>query len=147
MGKRSQVINPVCRVMTRDIDGVATFAVYGPNRRLVWLAVHTVTPTVVRLWPRVVRFLRDTLDELVDPSNPTVLWRLPSTTAYPEYVVIGMPDGGAWLHIFAASPNAIRLTPDRVAFLREALAELPTLAADRVDRRQPALASVGRATS
>jgi hypothetical protein len=36
--------------------------------------------------------------------------------------------------VFAASPNAIQLTPDRVAFLREALAELPAMAPEHVDR-------------
>jgi hypothetical protein len=147
MGKRSQVTNPVCRVMTKDIDGLATFAVYGPNRNLVWLAVHTITPTVVRLWPLVVRFLRDTLDELADPSNPTLLWRLPTDTLHPEYLVIRTPDGDPWLHIFAASPNAIRLTPDRIAFLQDALAELPTMAAEHVDRRRAAPPGLRRVTS
>jgi len=33
-----------------------------------------------------------------------------------------------------ASPNAIQLTPDQVAFLREALAELPAMAPEHVDR-------------
>jgi ABC-type multidrug transport system ATPase subunit len=28
--------------MTKDVDGVATFAVYGPNQRLVWLSVHSL---------------------------------------------------------------------------------------------------------
>jgi hypothetical protein len=134
MGKRSQVSNPICRVMTKDVDGVATFAVYGPNRKLVWLSVHSVTPTVVRLWPEVVRFLRDTLDELADPSNASMMWRLPRSDIHPEYVVIKVPDGSPWLYVFAASPNAIRLTPDRVTFLREALADLPAMAPEHVDR-------------
>jgi hypothetical protein len=95
----------ICRVMTRDTDGQSTFAVYGPNRDLVWLCVHAVTPTLVRLWPLVVRFLRDTLDDLVDPSNPTLLWRLPAATVHPEYVVIRVPAGDPWLYIFAASPT------------------------------------------
>jgi hypothetical protein len=115
MGKRSQVTDPVCQVMTRDVDGVATFVVYGPNRDLMWLFVHTVTPTIVRLWPLVVRFLRDILDALTDPSNPTLLWRLPSATAHPEYVAIKVPGGDPWLYIFAVSPNAIRpTTPDNI---------------------------------
>ena len=141
MGKRSQVTDPICHVMTRDVDGLATFAIYGPNRKLVWLAVHAVTPTVVRLWPLVVRFLRDTLDELADPSNTTVMWRLPSATIHPEYVVIRVPDGDPWLHIFAASPNAIRLTHKRIAFLQEALATLPTMAAECVDPRRNGMTS------
>jgi hypothetical protein len=135
MGKRSQVANPICRVMTKDVDGVATFAVYGPNRRLVWLSVHSVTPTVVRLWPEVVRFLRDTLDELADPSNASMMWRLPWADTHPEYVVFKVPDGSPWLHVFAASPNAIRLTADRVTFLRDALADLPAMAPEHVNRR------------
>jgi len=147
MGRRLQVIDPVCRVMTKDIDGTATFAVYGPNRKLVWLAVHTITPTVVRLWPLVVRFLRDTLDELVDSSNSTLLWRLPASSVHPEYLVVRTPEGDPWLHIFAAAPNAIRLTADRIAFLRDALAELPTMAADRVDRHRSPRPGLRRATS
>lgn len=146
-GKRSPATNPVCWVMTKNTDGVATFAVYGPNRKLVWLAVHTTTRTVVRLWPLVVRFLRDTLDELVDPSNTMLLWRLPLSSVHPEYVVIRTPDGYPWLHIFAAAPNAIRLTPDRIAFLQNTLTELPTMAAHRVDRRRSALTSLRRATT
>jgi len=144
MGKRSQVANPICRVMTKDIDGVATFAVYGPNRRLVWLSVHSVTPTVVRLWPEVVRFLRDTLDDLADPSNVSMLWRLPWADIHPEYVVIRVPDGSPWLHVFAASPNAIQLTPDRMTFLREALADLPAMAAEHVDRHGRRTVASGR---
>jgi hypothetical protein len=50
-------------------------------------------------------------------------------------VVIKAPDGDPWLYVFAASPNAIRLTSDRVAFRREALAELPAMAVEHVDRR------------
>lgn len=136
MGKRSQITDPICHVMTRDIDGLATFAVYGPNRKLVWLSVHALTPTVVRLWPLVVRFLLDTLDELTDRSNTTVTWRLPKTSINPEYVVIRVPVGDPWLYIFAASPNAIRLNPKRIAFLQEALANLPAMAAECVDHHR-----------
>jgi hypothetical protein len=136
----------ICRVMTRDTDGQSTFAVYGPNRDLVWLSVHAVTPTVVRLWPLVVRFLRDTLDDLADPSNPTLLWRLPAAV-HPEYLVIRVPAGDPWLYIFAASPNAISLTPDRITFLQDALSELPTMAAERVDRRRRPLTSTPTITS
>jgi hypothetical protein len=139
MTAKRQPGRPICKVMTRGADGTATFAVYGPNQDMVWLAVHAVTPTVVRLWPLVVRFLRDTLDELTDPSNTTVMWRLPPATVHPEYVIIRVPDGDPWLYLFAASPNAIRLTKDRLAFLQEALAELPTMAAERVDRRHKAM--------
>lgn len=131
MGKRSQVKDPICRVMTKDIDGVATFAIYGPNRRMVWLSVHATTPTVVRLWPNVVRFLRDALDELADPSSETLIWRLPWSTMNPEYVLLKAPGGHPWLHVFAASPNALRLTPDRIAFLRDALADLPAISSER----------------
>lgn len=131
MGKRSQVTDPICRVMTRDADGVATFAIYGPNRRMVWLSVHSTTPTVVRLWPYVVRFLRDALDELADPSSATLMWRLPWSTQNPEYVLLRVPDGHPWMHVFAASPNALRLTPDRIAFLRDALSDLPATSSER----------------
>ena len=134
MGRRTQPTGPICRVLPKDIDGLATFAIYGPNRELVWLSVHALTPTVVRLWPLVVRFLRDTLDDLADPSNTTLMWRMPHANIHPEYVVIRVPDGDPWLYLFAASPNAILLTQDRQAFLHKALAELPTMAAERIDR-------------
>lgn len=125
MGKRES--GPICRVMTRWDDGVATFSVFGVDRTLIWWAVHALTPTVVRLWPHVVRFLRDALDELSDPANQTTAWRLPHAKGQynPEIVVFRAPDGDPWLYVFAASPNAVRLTPARVAFLREALADLP----------------------
>lgn len=139
MSTRSPAQRPICQVMTRGTDGTATFAVYGPNRNMVWLSVHAVTPTVVRLWPLVVRFLRDTLDELTDPFSTTIMWQLPAATAHPEYIVIRVPDDDPWLYLFAASPNAIRLTEDRQAFLRDALANLPAMAADRVDRRHTAM--------
>jgi hypothetical protein len=139
MARTRRAGRPICKVMTRGADGAATFAVYGPNRDMVWLAVHATTPTVVRLWPLVVRFLRDTLDELADPTNTTIMWRLPAATVHPEYVVMRAPDGDPWWYLFAASPNAIRLTRDRLAFLREALAELPTMAAECVDRRHVAM--------
>jgi hypothetical protein len=131
----SRQLGTVCRVMTRGVDGVATFAVYGPSRDMVWLSVHALTPTVVRLWPLVVRFLRDALADLADPTNATIVWQLPRTDEYPEYVLLRVPGGDPWLYIYAASPNAIRLTEDRRAFLREALADLPTMAAEHVAGR------------
>ena len=136
MGGQSRVGAPMCQVMTRGIDGVATFAVYGPDPSMVWLSVHATTPSVIRLWPLVVRFLLDTLDDLADPANTTLQWRLPSSSLHPELVIIRVPDGDPWLYVFAASPSAIDLTDDRKAFLRKALAELPAMAADRVDRRR-----------
>jgi hypothetical protein len=54
---------------------------------------------------------------------------------HPEYLVIRVPAGDPWLYVFAAAPNAISLTPDRIKFLQDTLAELPTMAAERVDRR------------
>jgi hypothetical protein len=143
VGKRSRVIDPICRVMIKNDDGVATFAVYGPNRRLVWWSVHAPTPTVVRLWPRVVRYLRDVLDELTDPSNRSLVWQLPRSSSHPEYLTIRMPAGDPWLYIFATSPNAVQLTPARIAFLREALADLPTMSPTHVDtRRRSGVAAV-----
>lgn len=133
MGTSSRATDPICRIMTKGVDGVATFAVYGPNRHMVWLAVHALTPTVVRLWPQVVRFLRDALDELADPATEPIWWRLPATNAYPEYVVITTPCGDPWLHVFAASPNAIRLTKTRMTFLRQALADLPAISPAHAD--------------
>ena len=147
MGKRPQLTGPICHVMTRDVDGVATFVIYGPNTKLVWLSIHTPTPTVVRLWPLVVRFLRDTLEDLADPTNSTLLWQLPAASAHPEYVVIRMPDDAPWLYLFGPSPNAFRLTPSRITFLQNALTELPAMAAERVERRRSALAGAGTGTS
>ena len=141
MGKRPQLTGPICHVMTRDVDGVATFVVYGPNTKLVWLSIHTPTPTVIRLWPLVVRFLRDTLEDLADPTNSTLLWQLPAASVHPEYVVIRVPDSEPWLYLCGPSPNALRLTNRRITFLRDALAQLPTMAAERIERRQTGLAT------
>jgi hypothetical protein len=125
MGKRES--GPICRVMTRWDDGVATLSVFGPNRTMIWWAVHATAPTIVRLWPHVVRFMRDALDELSDSTNQTTAWRLPYKVAEynPEIAVFRVKDGHPWLYVFAASPSAVRLTPARVSFLREALADLP----------------------
>jgi len=44
---------------------------------------------------------RDTLDELVDPSNTSMMWRRPWANVHPEYVVIKVPGGSPWLYVFA----------------------------------------------
>jgi hypothetical protein len=128
LGTQSRISRPICRVMTRGTDGAATFAVYGPNRNMVWLSMHATTPTIIRLWPLVVRFLLDTLNDLADPTNITMQWCLPSSTQHPELVIIRVPDSDPWWYLFAASPNAIQLTRERLTFLRKALAELPAMA-------------------
>lgn len=91
MGQPSRMSSPVCHVMPRSVDGVAALAVYGPYSTMVWLSVHAVTPTVIRLWPLVVRFLLDTFADLADPSNTTMQWRLPWNNLHPELVVIQVP--------------------------------------------------------
>jgi len=90
----------------------------------VWLAVHTPAPTVVRLWPQVVRFLVDSLEASTKPG-PAMVWRLPREIDHPEYVVLRVPAGDPWLYVFGPAPNALRVTPRRIGFLREALGDLP----------------------
>jgi hypothetical protein len=51
--------------------------------------------------------------------------------------------GTCWMSIFATSPKAVQLTPERIAFLREALADLPTMSPANADtRRRPSVAAV-----
>jgi hypothetical protein len=96
-----------------------------PHDLAVWLYVHATTPTVLRLHPPVVRFLRDVLAELPEVSG-TSRWMLPRNTSltHPQCVT-GWHDGQLWLYVFAATPSTIPLVPRIVAFLRAALADLP----------------------
>jgi hypothetical protein len=114
--------------MVRHLDSLPTCVVAGPNRRMTWLYVHATTPTVLRLHPPVVRFLRDVLDELPKVSGKS--WLLPRDTSltYPQCVT-GWRDTQMCLYVFAATPSTIPLAPRIVAFLREALADLPATAA------------------
>ena len=90
-------------------------------------------PLVLRLHPPVVRFLRDVLAELAEPpAGPavehTAFYRLlPRATelSHPDCVVAGRCPQDAWLHVFAATPGAVRLVPAVVEFLTDALADLP----------------------
>jgi len=114
--------------MVRHLDGLPTCVVAGPNRRMTWLYVHGTTPTVLRLHPPVVRFLRDALAEL--PEVPDESWVLPrdARMTYPQCVA-GWRDAQLWLYVFAATPSTIPLAPRIVAFLCAALADLPATAA------------------
>lgn len=56
---------------------------------------------MVRLWPQVVRFLRNALDELIDHPERSMWWRLPRDNSYPGYTLVKTPDGDAWLYVFA----------------------------------------------
>jgi len=129
MVKRSVVSGPVYRAMVRDWDSLPTCVVAGPNRHMTWLYVHTPTPTVLRLHPPVVRFLGDVLAELPEVSSHS-RWMLPRNTGltHPQCVT-GWHEGQLWLYVFAATPSAIPLVPRIVAFLREALDDLPASAA------------------
>jgi hypothetical protein len=96
------------------------------------LYVHGSTPTVLRLHPPVVRFLRDVLAALPDiPDRDRSMssWLLPRDTglSYPQ-LVTGWRDPHAWLYVFVATPSTVPLAPRIVAFLREALADLPATA-------------------
>jgi hypothetical protein len=129
MARQSAVSKPVYRAMIRHLDGLPTCVVAGPNRRVTWLYVHATTPTVLRLHPPVVRFLRDVLAELSEGSSESRSWMLPRDTSlsHPQCVTYWR-DTQAWLYVFAATPSAIPLAPRIVAFLREALADLPATA-------------------
>lgn len=120
----------VYRAMTRHLDSLPTCVVAGPNHRLTWLYVHATTPTVLRLHPPVVRFLRDVLAELPEVPGESRSWLLPrnSKLSHPQCVTY-WSDAHTWLYVFTATPSAIPLAPRIVAFLREALADLPATAA------------------
>lgn len=94
---------------------------------MTWLYVHAATPTALRLHPPVVRFLRDVLAALPSRTEPHTSWSLPrdGRLTYPQCVVTGRRDDESWLYVLAATPSAIPLTPSIVAFLREALEDLP----------------------
>jgi hypothetical protein len=125
--------NLMYRLLSKDLRyRQPTMVVAGPHRRNTWLYVHATTPTVLRLHPPVVAFLRDALDELtatgVGPGPKKVLmWSLPADThaSYPDCVVLRDGAGAAWLHVHAASPSTVRLHPVVIEFLRDALADLP----------------------
>jgi hypothetical protein len=126
---------PVYRVMLRSHSN-PTVVIAGPNRRTAWLYVHTPTPIVLRLHPPVVQFLLDTLRELAEVSDyttsePPVLHRSlrrDARMSYPECLIAGRDRDDAWLHIYAATPGAVRLTAPVIEFLLEALAILPAYA-------------------
>src|SRR5215470_14175634 len=105
MGKRSMVSSPVYRALVRDWDALPTCVVAGPNRRMTWLYVHAATPTVLRLHPPVVRFLRDMLAKFPESSQRSTSWVLPNDTklSYPQCVT-GWASGQSWLYVFAATP-------------------------------------------
>jgi hypothetical protein len=129
---------PVYRASLKDGDGFPTVVVAGPtrDRGRVWLYVHDLTPTVLRLRPPVVRFLRDALadvaDWLVQPEigRGVLVWTLPRETPDPECVLVAS-GWRVWLHVFAASPSVVRLNTRMVAFLLEALADLLVWGANR----------------
>jgi len=121
----------VYRASLKDDWGFPTVVVAGPTRKRgrMWLYVHDVTPTVLRLHPPVVRFLLDSLTELGDwferPRNkrPAVVWTLPRSDDHPECVLVASGQR-ARLHVFAASPSMVRINERIVAFLLDALADL-----------------------
>lgn len=124
---------PVYRVLLKSRwrgENVPTCVVAGPNRHRAWLYVHAATPTVLRLHPEVVRFLRAALAELATgPADAsTACWRLRRRTdvSYPECTVI-QHDAEAWLHVHAATPSGTTTPTCR---------RLPVERADRTARRR-----------
>jgi len=131
---------PVYRVSLKDTEGFPTFVVAGPDRNRVWLYVHDLTPTVLRLHPPVVRFLLDAMTELAGwfeqpvVERAPLMWTLPRMNEFPECVLIASQQR-AWIHVFAARPSVMRLNPGIVTFLLdEGLANLPTWRRDQAHR-------------
>ena len=137
---------PVYRVSLKDYLGFPTFVVAGPDRHRVWLYVHDLTPTVLRLHPPVVRFLQAALTELAEwferpvSERAPLVWTLPRDNDYPECVLIAS-GRRAWIHVFAARPSVIRLNPGIVTFLLDkGLTDLPTWQRDPAHRWSNAFA-------
>lgn len=92
------VLTTVCRVSLKDSERFPTFVVAGPTRHLVWLYAHDLTPTVLRLHPPVVRFLRTALTELVawfeQPvyEQAPLVWTLLATTTRTADLPTGQRD-------------------------------------------------------
>lgn len=134
MGRRSA--GPLYRMLRKDsVTQQYTCVVAGPSRREAWLYVHAPAPTVLRLRPPVVEFLRGVLAELdtaPGSGSDSRHWALPKgpDCRYPACVVVGQDRADVWLHVFAATPTAVKLVPRVATFLRDALADLP--AADEV---------------
>jgi len=95
----------VYRVSLKDTEGFPTFVVAGPDRNKVWLYVHDLTPTVLRLHPPVVRFLQAALTELAAwfeqpvAERAPLVWTLPRMNEYPECVLVAS-HRRAWMHVF-----------------------------------------------
>lgn len=125
---------PAYRAMLRSSwrgENLPTCVVAGPDRHRTWLYVHAPSPTILRLHPRVVRFLLDALGDLsASTTGDTACLRLPKNTSvsYPECIIIRHHNEQAWLYVLAATPSAVRLAPPVVKFLMDILAELPALA-------------------
>ncbi|MGH8572655.1 MAG: hypothetical protein ACREX8_08775 [Gammaproteobacteria bacterium] len=121
------------RLLVNDRNGLPTTVIAGPDRRRAWLYVHARTPTVLRLHPPVVRFLRDALTDLnnwLEPSTTergTLTWIL-SRRDYYNYpdCILTARDGQAWLNVLAATPSTVQLHRPLMNFLRATLAQLPT---------------------
>lgn len=131
---------PVYRVSLKDYRGFPTFVVAGPDRHRVWLYVHDLTPTVLRLHPPVVRFLLAALTELAGwfeqpvAQRAPVVWTLPREDDFPECVLVASHQR-AWMHVFAARPSVVRFNPGIVTFLLdEGLLGLPTWRRDPAHR-------------
>jgi len=123
---------PVYCVSLKDWEGFPTVVVAGPDRERVWLYGHgPCVPTVLRLHRPVVRFLVDALADVADwfdqprKCRGGLLWTLPrGGVDYPECVLVAS-DARAWLQVYAMAPSVLRLNERIVAFLRQAVADLP----------------------
>lgn len=123
---------PIYRARWKDIDGFPTVVVAGPDRERIWLYGHGPSvPTMLRLHRPVVRFLLDALTELTDwlgrphTARGSLMWTLPRRDSeHPECILIAS-DARTWLHVYAMTPSVLRMNPPIVAFLRQAMADLP----------------------
>lgn len=135
MGTPSRV-EPVYHCIYNETGLHPTCVIAGRNRHRAWLYVHAATPMILRLHPPVVRFLRDIAAELTGGPDARVVdfgvmhrWlRKDTQQSYPECLVTGR-SRNVWLNVFAATPSSVKLVPQVVDFLQNALADLPAMAA------------------
>lgn len=128
-------VKPVYHCIYSDAGKHPTCVVAGRNRHRAWLYVHTPTPLVLRLHPPVVQFLREVTTELSTLPNSRVielgivhrLLRKDTKLSYPECLVTGQARD-VWLTVFGSAPSSVKLVPQVVDFLHQALAALPATA-------------------
>ena len=122
---------PIYRILVRDSHAIPhTWVVSGPSRRQTWLYVHSAVPVQGRLRRPVVAYLRHVAAGLpgeligVRGLQPWTI-QPASNWAYPPLVAQEQDYGPARLHVFARVPAVVALVPSVLAFLTDALADLP----------------------